>query len=297
MTAAPTDDDLRAVAAACGSGPESLRLLGEGATAWVYGLDDRRVVRFPRGDEGVDALRREAGVLPLLESRSIPAPRLLAIGDAPVLHSVLSLVAGAPLTDAAAPPPVLRAAARHLAALHQLALDAPPPYVRVLPADDDNGRAAIPQLVANGMLSQAQADWASEVLDALERDGGVETASLLHGDLRPNNLMATGGRLRGIIDWGDASFGPPAVDFGCLPPTLLPGFLAAYRRAWPDTPVTPRSVLRIQLGWALSAVGREPRPHEHTWSAPPAGRLVELLRLAADPPRGWREPLAPLRGR
>lgn len=37
---------------------------------------------------------------------------------------------------------------------------------------------------------------------------------LLHGDFHPRHVYADGGRITGIIDWGDASSGDPLYDFG-----------------------------------------------------------------------------------
>jgi aminoglycoside phosphotransferase (APT) family kinase protein len=37
--------------------------------------------------------------------------------------------------------------------------------------------------------------------------------ALLHGDLYPEHLVCRGGRLAGVIDWGDTRVGDPALDF------------------------------------------------------------------------------------
>jgi aminoglycoside phosphotransferase (APT) family kinase protein len=40
--------------------------------------------------------------------------------------------------------------------------------------------------------------------------------ALIHGDLGAEHVFVAGGRISGIIDWGDAALGDPAVDHGRL---------------------------------------------------------------------------------
>ena len=40
--------------------------------------------------------------------------------------------------------------------------------------------------------------------------------ALLHGDLGPEHLLVRDGRLAGVIDWGDARLGDPALDYSWL---------------------------------------------------------------------------------
>jgi aminoglycoside phosphotransferase (APT) family kinase protein len=39
------------------------------------------------------------------------------------------------------------------------------------------------------------------------------TPPLVHGDLLPEHLLVRDGRLAGVIDWGDARIGDPALDY------------------------------------------------------------------------------------
>ncbi|MFB1083412.1 phosphotransferase [Jeotgalibacillus sp. JSM ZJ347] len=54
----------------------------------------------------------------------------------------------------------------------------------------------------------------------------------LHGDLHPKNMIVQGGRLTGIIDWGDAHIGHPAVDlsigYACMTPAVRSVFFENY---------------------------------------------------------------------
>jgi aminoglycoside phosphotransferase (APT) family kinase protein len=40
--------------------------------------------------------------------------------------------------------------------------------------------------------------------------------TLIHADLGPAHLLAEGGELTGVIDWGDVRVGDPALDFAWL---------------------------------------------------------------------------------
>lgn len=65
------------------------------------------------------------------------------------------------------------------------------------------------------------------------RSTEVETRSLVHGDLNFRNFLVDGdGAVTGVIDWGDAHIGCPAVDislvYSYLPPFARPQFFRAY---------------------------------------------------------------------
>jgi aminoglycoside phosphotransferase (APT) family kinase protein len=70
----------------------------------------------------------------------------------------------------------------------------------------------------------------------------------LHGDLHPANLIFDGGRLSGVIDFGDLCGGDPATDiaggFLTLPFDALDDYLDAYG------PLDGATLERT-LGWAL----------------------------------------------
>jgi hygromycin-B 7''-O-kinase len=193
LTTATPDARLSALAANYGVPRASLPLVGEGATAVVYGLDEDRVIRVPRGPNGFESLRREVAVNPAAVGLGLAAPRLLCADDPPTVldvpHAVMTRVSGATLEDEAAEEsasvPALRSLGRQLALLHRAPLPDPVPHLRDL-RNDNNGRDRIDQLVAHGHLSARQARWAHSALTMLEQDGSMlAPATLLHGDVRP----------------------------------------------------------------------------------------------------------------
>jgi len=72
--------------------------------------------------------------------------------------------------------------------------------------------------------------------------------SWVHGDLHPKNLVGAGGRLTGVVDWGDVSGGDPATDLAVLwmlqPVDRHAGFWSAYG------PVSEATLARAR-GWAI----------------------------------------------
>ena len=99
-------------------------------------------------------------------------------------------------------------------------------------------------------------------------------------------------RYAAVIDWGDAAWSDPAADLAKVPLRAVPAALDGYRQATTADAevVTEARVLWFHLGWALAAFGRPPRPNEPTWSAPPAGRILEVLRFFVAPPNSlWSE--------
>lgn len=66
--------------------------------------------------------------------------------------------------------------------------------------------------------------------------------SLVHRDFHPNNLMANGERVTGVLDWGELAIADPAVDVGWtrmilaseLNPICADGFTTSYCRHNPE---------------------------------------------------------------
>jgi aminoglycoside phosphotransferase (APT) family kinase protein len=55
---------------------------------------------------------------------------------------------------------------------------------------------------------------------------------LLHGDLGPEHLLCANGRLAGVIDWGDARIGDPALDLAWLRHGTQPAFVTALAESY-----------------------------------------------------------------
>jgi aminoglycoside phosphotransferase (APT) family kinase protein len=229
-------------------GPVDVAPLGVGWDNTAYLVNGALVFRFPRRPIAVDLMRTELAVLPAIAARlplPVPAPSHVAepsgrfpwpFAGYPLLPGRTACTAG--LDDRA------RAAAaeplgRFLAALHSVPgeeaarLGAPADTLgRLHPARlhrvaGDNLRA----LAAAGLVADAR-PWL-RLVNAASTLRPARATALVHGDLYARHLLVdAGGRLAGVIDWGDVHRGDPAVDLaaahGFLPPPARAAFLVAY---------------------------------------------------------------------
>ena len=188
-------------------GDVRVQSLGAGLDHRVYAVGDTLVARFGEGAEA------EAALLEAIAPRlPLPVPVPIAI-DAEAGCLIQPRMSGAPLL-------ALPRVARHafaapllafVDALHALDVD--------LPEDDT------PLVV--------WVDEAAETLAAVRdelpahRRAGIERVlaqpvpapagrTLIHGDLGSEHVFVDAGRITGVIDWGDAAIGDPALDHGRL---------------------------------------------------------------------------------
>ncbi|MCB0971205.1 MAG: aminoglycoside phosphotransferase family protein, partial [Acidimicrobiales bacterium] len=163
-----------------------------------------------------------------------------------------SIVAHRPGASALRTPPddPMEAAATMGRFVAALARPAPPdaphnPFRGIPLADrDDRTRAWIDQLSGLIDAPSVTSCWAEH--EAIPRWTGE--AVWLHGDLHPNNVIVDGGRITGIIDFGDLTAGDPATDLGVAWTLLAPEARPVLREALDvddDTWARGR-------GWALS---------------------------------------------
>lgn len=220
--------------------------LGEGwdSAAWRVGDD---VVRVPKHARACAALEREAALLPALAARGVPYVARdieLVRGEGGALVAALHrYVDGVPLSRARLA--TLRGARRErlaqqiaqcLSALHAV----PPGEARALGvAEPALWRDVYAPLIA-AVRPHIGAGTAA-ALDVLETrfavDAGERKAlrALVHGDIAGAHLLVDAdGALAGVIDFGDAIVGDPALDFAGLlndaPRSFLERVLAHYPR-------------------------------------------------------------------
>jgi aminoglycoside phosphotransferase (APT) family kinase protein len=177
-------------------------MVDEGYDFRVLVLDDTWVVRIARRPVCAEALAAEAEFLPILAA-ALPV-RVPAFAWAGSGVAVYPLIEGTPLVDEEG------GVREFLAALHALPLDglpAPRPdwaatYRRQC---DEFRKIAPPEL-----RERADALFAEvETLDGFE-------PAFTHSDLGPEHLLCRDGKLVGVIDWGDARVGDPALDYAWL---------------------------------------------------------------------------------
>ncbi|MFJ8744203.1 phosphotransferase family protein [Embleya sp. NPDC127516] len=306
----PSHETLAAIAARHGVSVGAVGSILPGAANHVYALGDDLVLRVPRTRRFLVDLVKEAAVIPAARRAGVRTPDVVAFDDTcswvDVPYMVLERAAGEDLAglqpSAADTERVLREVGRELARLHRVSPDSAGAPAGV-PVDDDAGdpRVLVRRLRSGGWIDSGTADWLTGWFERLSVHLPADPPRVLvHGDIAAQNLLvrARPAALTGIVDWGDAQWADPATEFAKIPLTGVAAMLDGYRQETGEQAPAgsgPRSwearVLRVHLTWALYRVpDRTPQPGRRHWSAPPAGRLLGLLRFfASGPPSPWAE--------
>jgi len=199
---------------------DDLTPVAVGFSACVFKTRDGQCIRVPRSAEAARRHEREAAVLDVVAdlvdvevpwpSRTLPPSERWPYGA--VIRPWLE---GSHLTDKADPAAVATLL-EQLQAIDPPALDGlVEPYDRWCErqlATATAGAAAI-----SGLLERPIGDWLAAVVDSLGGElAELTSATVVHGDLWHENMLARGRRLTGVLDWEDAGVGDPAVDLAGL---------------------------------------------------------------------------------
>jgi aminoglycoside phosphotransferase (APT) family kinase protein len=248
-------------------------LLANGWDNVICRLGDDLAVRLPRRAAAAELVRHEQRWLPGLAARlPLPVPAPVRAGEPalgyPWHWSIVPFLPGRPaaVSPPADPDEAAASIGGFLGALHQPAPAGAPanPFRGGPLADrDDAFRARLARLGPLADQAAAGRVWTA-ALAAASWDG---PPLWLHGDLHPANILVTGGRISGVIDFGDITAGDPATDlsvaWALLPAGAHVAFRAAYQAAG-GPGVTDAAWARAR-GWA-------------------AGLAVAILASSADNP-------------
>lgn len=202
----------------------------------MYRLGPEMAVRLPRIPGAVAAVEHEHTWLPRL-APALPAPVPAPLGRGgpgagyPWEWSVLRWVEGAnplvgALPDAAGLAGDLAAVVTALRAVDPAG---GPPAGRGVPlrTRDTPTRRAIAESTGLVDTAAVAAVWA----EALRLPERAHPAAWCHGDLSPGNVLVSGGRLSGVIDFAGVGVGDPTVDlivaWNLLPPEARDAFRTA----------------------------------------------------------------------
>ena len=172
-------------------------------------VDDEWVFRFPRRSAVEEALELEIAVLPVL-APALPAdvPSFEYVSRDPLFVGY-RLIRGEPLVDADAD-----GVRTFLEALHGLDPSGfpveHPDWVEAYRAQCAEFERLVLPLLDKDLRPQAK-----RLFSGAETLVDFEPV-LLHADLGPEHLLVRDGRLAGVIDWGDARLGDPALDYAWL---------------------------------------------------------------------------------
>ncbi len=229
-------------------------VLPRGTDNALYRLGTEMVVRLPRRDINVPALRTELEWLPRLAPQltlSVPAPLVTGVAGAgyPFPWAVYGWIDGLSAT-----PDRLRderEAALDLAAfvtaLRRIeAHGGPPPGGRggPLAPRDAALRRAVTALGEAVDATAILARWE----EALRAPTWVGPGVWVHGDLDARNVLARAGRIHAVIDFGSLAVGDPACDVMVAWKMLSPAARPLFRRT---LDVDDATWARAR-GWALS---------------------------------------------
>jgi Ser/Thr protein kinase RdoA (MazF antagonist) len=229
--------------------------IGGGNTGNVFALDtsDRKslVLKLYRPDpREPDSAWREAHILDLIADRGLPAPRAVAFdreGKAcgrPVL--LMTRVSGS-LRARPTDRPQLRELVTFARRIHEVQVGQ-----HQLPAYKPwglDGRLSMP----HGWTDRAV--WKAAVVVA-KAPAPREGECFIHRDFHPGNVLWSGARIAGVVDWLHGCWGPPSVDFAHCRLNLWldhgPAVADAFMK--PDE-IHPYWDIVDALGWSPSTTG------------------------------------------
>lgn len=234
----------------------TLEPVGGGWDCFTYLADGGWVFQFPRRARAADGLRRQHAFLPELAlevSAAVPVPERWS--DDPVCLGYRA-IEGVPVDDAflTGDADLLpERLGRFLYDLHMVPVE----YLGLRPGDPRAWRDGFGELFADlraralPLLDPRSRTTAEAMFESfLASPPGFATA-FHHGDLGPEHILRTPrGDLAGVIDWGEAKVGDPAMDFAWIlfaHPDIGERALAAYGGA-PDTWFRERARFYHRLG-------------------------------------------------
>jgi aminoglycoside phosphotransferase (APT) family kinase protein len=234
---------------------EAFELVEGGWDLRTYVVNGTWIVQLP-GLPGTDVvLRREATLLEGLQgevSGALPAPAFVSDDPACLVYRRIE---GVPVRDPAAPGIWPERLGRFLYDLHLV----PPEFAGLRAAGAAAWREAYREELAvfrDRVFPLLEPDERRRASDLFESFLGDDRAfrfatGIVHRDLGPEHVLLTPeGDLAGVIDWGDAAVGDPAIDFAWLlhrAPEAGERALAAYGGA-PDERFRERVRFYDRLG-------------------------------------------------
>ena len=193
--------------------------------------------------DAVPDARTESVAAPVAYSATIRTPLLIVFDDSRALVnrplSIWERVHGETLglagLDADRRREVWRDVGQELARLHQRVRACPDPRGYLDPSGYElNLHDRVRQLVDRQLADARTARAIEDLIDELAPFVGAAQCErcFLHQDLHAMNVMCTPtGALLAIIDWGDAGWGDPTLDFASIPLDLIPAALDGYGAA------------------------------------------------------------------
>lgn len=281
------------------------RLDDTGFVNWVYAVGVDLILRVNKLEVEDEDAYTEAVAVPVAIAAGIRTPKLL---DADLTKSILPTVAslyerapGATLgrihVDQRELPALYRELGREVGHLHTRVKECPDPNGWLDKAGLFDARKELDRARAAMKVEAVTYDWLASWLDVLEPSLSGAPIVFLHNDLHSFNTMVTEGplRLSAILDWGDAAWGDPALEFETMPIWAVDWMLEGYREAGATVDETFHGrLLWHDIGAALDATTEPWVETSEPWQPLITSRWVNLTRLMAVPPsESWRRWMPP----
>lgn len=192
-----------------------IRTNHEGVANATY-IGQQFVVRINKNEEYLSDTCTEVVAAPAAHRAGIMTPSLLGYQTERTAWTVFDRVPGVRASSVPLKDSFFIELGREIGRIHSRVSACPDPNGWLDPVEpwDPTG----PIGANEGMLPNTL-EWLAVVSRLVDCGGVPERVSFVHQDLHLDNVMATsdGAHLTGIIDWGDAGFGDPAIEFGNLP--------------------------------------------------------------------------------
>ena len=256
-----------------------------------------RVFRFPKHDWAAQLLVREAGVLELVRRYvdvavpdfDVRTPDMVSYRFLPGDPLMVDDLRRWPAADQDA---VAATLAHFLRQLHTiprdvLAAHAIPVADAARSVDDWRSLYANVEREVMPLLMRDAQEWTRRLFRPLLDDPTflVHTPVLINGDIGPYHVLCNrdARRVTGIIDFGTAGLGDPAVDLACLLNNYGETFLRRMDRSYPlDAATVERARFyagTLELQWLLGGL----RSDDRSWFAVHIGRARDVMPLGS----GW----------
>jgi aminoglycoside phosphotransferase (APT) family kinase protein len=194
---------------ALGRDPKTIVEIDVGYDYEVAIVDDDFVFRFPRRPGVEEALALELSLLPALAAvLPVEVPSFEYVSRDPFFVGY-PRIRGEPLVNEDADGVLAFLESLHAFDASGLPVDAPDWIQAFRDQCSEFERLVFPLLDRDHRKRARRLFGEAETLRGFEQ-------SLLHGDLGPEHLLVHDGRLAGVIDWGDARIGDPALDYAWL---------------------------------------------------------------------------------
>ncbi|HZX06464.1 aminoglycoside phosphotransferase family protein, partial [Kribbella sp.] len=246
-------DRVAEVARRHGVRPGEVREVAGGVANRAFVLGEDLFLRVSRAGYE-DDLRKETQVVPAARSVGVLTPAIVEYNaDRRLLNAPYAVMQRIHGTEPTGTPTGL---AEQLARLHQLERPTPPPANPPVSPPTNAPRhqpSALPDVRSADLLEVPEDGWGDpwKTIDDLADRGYIDPGTatwltgwftrlaeridsggskvLIHGDVAAHNLLAgPDNTLRALIDWGDAAWAPPAMDFAKLPLTQVATLLPTY---------------------------------------------------------------------